>query len=355
MGPHLNDGQIEELFRPAWNGNAESPFDRGALEDIQAHLKTCDSCRERVLAQQRVMEQLALLKSNAPVSPGLLCPPDGVWIEVAAGIANPDAEKYLSHAMNCDHCGQLLNQAAGDFDEELTPQEEAQIASLASSTTAWQTKVAVRLQGIQAVSPAGSAPKPGWSSSMVAFLTPSRLALVAALAALILLGIGDYRLTGRLSSQSLQASADVNRLQRDVDLERAQIAELTAQLNKPAPSAPQPVQEANVASLTLDSGLSRGTGEMKRLSVPSGAGIVRITLHSTGNPDGVMREELLTVDRRKIWSQELRPSDAERKSGSLTLLIPAYLLTPEDYLIVLSRELPDGPEQVATYSFRVPR
>jgi len=94
---------------------------------------------------------------------------------------------------------------------------------------------------------------------------------------------------------------------------------------------------------------------MKRLSVPVGTDVARITLHVPESPDGVMREELLNFDRQKIWSQELRPSDAERTSKSLTLLVPAYLLTPDDYLIKLSREMPDRPEEVATYSFRVPR
>ena len=94
---------------------------------------------------------------------------------------------------------------------------------------------------------------------------------------------------------------------------------------------------------------------MKRLFVPAGAELVRITLHVPDAPDGAMREELLNFDRRRIWSQELKTSAAEMKSGSLTLLVPAYLLTPDDYLIKLSRETPDKPEEVATYSFRVPR
>jgi hypothetical protein len=68
-----------------------------------------------------------------------------------------------------------------------------------------------------------------------------------------------------------------------------------------------------------------------------------------------MREELLNFDRRRIWSQELKASAAETKSGSVTLLVPSYLLTPDDYLIKLSRETPDKSEEVATYSFRVPR
>jgi len=65
--------------------------------------------------------------------------------------------------------------------------------------------------------------------------------------------------------------------------------------------------------------------------------------------------ELQTVDGKKLWSQEMQPSGAESKSGSLTLFIPANLLAPDDYLIVLSHSMPEGSEELATYSFRVPR
>jgi hypothetical protein len=253
----------------------------------------------------------------------------------------------------------LLNFAAGDLLKELTPQEEAQIANLSSSTAVWQASLAKKLHGAQSVPPSLPVAKENWFRSVMASTTFSRLAFAAALVGLIVLGIRDYSLTAHLSSQSRQATAEVQRLEQDVLQQKAQIAELTAQLSSPvlatSSAVPQPGEEASIASLVLDAGLTRSTGEMKRLSIPVGTDVVRITLHLADKPDGVMREDLLDFDRQKIWSQELRPSDADKKSNSLTLLIPAYLLKPDDYLIKLSRELADSPAEVATYSFRVPR
>jgi len=356
---HLNADQIDELLRPPRGLQTGSDSDRGPLEDVCAHLRSCKSCEQQIMDRKKAMEQLALLKFDAAVSPGPQCPPGDVWMEVAAGIASSASDKYLSHASECDHCGRLLNQAAEDFIEELSPGEEAQIANLTSSTPGWQTRLATKLSDTQVFTPKIPAARHSWLPSIVGPLTPSRLALAVALAGLVVLGIRDYSLQAHLSSQSLQATADVQRLEQDVLQQKTQIADLTAQVSRPVPAsahaASQPPEERAIASLVLDAGLTRGAGEMKRLSVPLGTDLVRITLHVTDRPDGVVREELLNFDRQKIWSQELKASAAETKSGSLMLLVPAYLLTPDDYLIRLSRETPDKPEEVATYSFRVPR
>lgn len=359
MEPHLNRDEIDALLSPAWDLKAESHSDGGTLDIAHAHLIACETCLRRVLERKEAMERLALLKPNAPVSQSPECPPDDVWMEVAAGIATPSSEKFLGHAVECDHCGQLLNLAAEAFAEKLTPQEEAAIASLPSSTAAWQTSLATRLLSTQVVGSNIPAARSSWFSSTIGSLASSRLAFAAALAGIIGLGMWDYSLTAHLSSQSGQATADVHRLAQHVLQQKTQIADLTAQLSRPGASATsaasQPVEEASIASLVLDAGLTRSIGEMKRLSVPTGTHFVRITLHMPEIPDGVMHEELLNFDRQKIWSQDLRPSAAETKGRSLTLLVPAYLLTPDDYLIKVSRELQDRPGEVATYSFRVPR
>jgi len=367
LEPHLDADQIDVLLRSAWGLNAETlsepdPFELSGLglhEDAHAHLMRCESCQERVLEQKKAMERLALLRPNAPVARSPECPPEDVWMEVAAGIARRSSEIYLSHAVECDHCGQMLSRAAEDFVEELTPQEEVLIANLPSSTLNWQTRLANQLRSTRTA----TADRPHaigvWFSSIAASLTPSRLAFAAALAGIMVLGLRDYSLSRHLSSQSLQATADVQLLEQDVLQQKAQIADLTAKLNSPLASsaqmAPRQGEEPSIASVVLESGLTRSAGEMKRLSVPAGTELVRITLHIPDSPGGVMREELLNFDRRKIWSQELEASAAETKSRSLSIFIPAYLLKPDDYLIKLSRESQDRFDEVATYSFRVPR
>jgi hypothetical protein len=253
----------------------------------------------------------------------------------------------------------LLNEAANYFGNELTPQEEAQIASLSSATPGWQTQLAAQLSRTQAPNSLPPSARSRWIPAFLGSAFLPRAAFALALAAAVGLGIRDYTLSARLSSQSHQAGADLQRLQKNVLEQSAQIAVLTAQLNVPAKpadhNATRSDEETRIASLALDTGLTRGAGETKRLSIPAGASIVRVFLHIAEVPPGVIHEELQTVEGKKLWSQEMQPSGAESKSGSLTLFVPASLLAPDDYLIVLSHAMPEGPEELATYSFRVPR
>jgi hypothetical protein len=71
--------------------------------------------------------------------------------------------------------------------------------------------------------------------------------------------------------------------------------------------------------------------------------------------DGIVREDLVTAEGEKKWSQELRPPESEKRINSLSLLLPVFVLTPNDYQIVLSRQSSDGFERFATYTFRVTR
>jgi hypothetical protein len=242
---------------------------------------------------------------------------------------------------------------------DLTPQEEIQIAGLSSSTHDWQTKLAARLHAGHAHPRVGLLARYAWPSSLAKLFAPSRLAFAAALIGLIVFGVRDYRQAIFFSGQVSEKSADIHRLEGEVVRQKSQIGELSTKLDKlSAPgkaAAPQRSADAEAPSLTLNPGLTRGRGELKRLADPRGAGMVKISLRVADFPEGMLREELLTVDQRRVWAQELRPSDAEKNGRSLVLMIPPYLLTPDDYQIILSRKLPTGTEEVASYVFRVTR
>ncbi|HTV54207.1 MAG TPA: hypothetical protein VMI06_04755, partial [Terriglobia bacterium] len=304
-------------------------------------------------------ESLALLKTTGPGAKGLACPPDDVWLEIAAGIVHQDSEDRVNHAAECDHCGPLLRQAKEDFADELTPGEDGRIATLSISTADGQERLAIKLQNNPAPSPIVTSPKGRPPISLSSFLAPWRLAFAAALIALILLGIRDYRRVAHLSAGNLQTAAEVRRLEQTVLQQNRQIAELTSKPRvSKIPSTvppPQPAGSPQIASLVLDSGVTRGIGALKRLTVPKGADVARITLRSGEALEGIVREELITAEGQKKWSQELSPSETEKRTGSLSLLVPAYLLTPNDYQIVLSRQSSGGFEHFATYTFRITR
>jgi len=310
-------------------------------------------------AHEQAIESLALLKPKTPGAKGLICPPDFVWLDIAAGILDRDAENDLSHAAQCDHCGSLLRQAKEDFAEELTPEEETIIANLPSLHTAWQGRLAVKLEDTQAPLPVLSPPKDRSPSFLGRLLAPWRLALAAALIGLMLLGLRDYRRTADVIAQNSHATAEIQRLKQSVLQQNTRIADLTAESRRsstPLKAAePQPTGNVQIASLVLDPGLTRGIAGLKRLAVPRGTDIAKITLRLEESPDGLMREDLLTADGENKWKQELRPSESEKRTNSLSLWLPVYLLTPNDYQIVLSRQAPGGFERFATYTFRVPR
>jgi len=355
---HLNSDQINELLQPGASEGPRAAGNQGLLEDARRHLEGCTTCQERIRKQEQVIESLALLKTTGPGAKGLACPPDDVWLEIAAGIVHQDSEDRVNHAAECDHCGPLLRKAEEDFFDELTPEEDGRIATLSISTADGQARLAAKVRKDQPLVRVASPPKHRWPL-ILGSLATWRLAFAAALIGLIVFGVRDYRRMEYLSAKNLQATAEIRRLEQSVLQQNRSSAELTAEVRPSStPStAPQPQRTGNaqIASLVLDPGLTRGIGSLKRLAIPAGTDIAKISLRLVDAPDGVLREDLVTADGQKKWSQELRPAESEKKANRLSLLVPAYLLTPDDYQVVLSRQSLDGFERFATYNFRVIR
>jgi hypothetical protein len=356
---HLNSEEIDELLQSTTGDGPVETANPEHLEDARKHLKDCATCQMLMRAHEHATESLALLKPTNPGAKGPICPPDYVWLDIAAGILDRDAENDLSHAAQCDHCGSLLRQAKENFADELTPEEEAVIADLPSSTAAWQGRLAAKLQDAQAPLPVLSPPKDRSRSFPRRLLAPWQLAFAAAIIGLVLLGLRDYRRTADLISQNHQATAEIQRLKQSILQQDSRIADLAAESRRSSTplkaSEPQPTGSVQIASLLLEPGLTRGIAGLKHLAFPRGTDVAKITLRLEEAPDGLMREDLLTADGENKWNQELRPSESEKRTKSLSLWLPVYLLTPNDYQIVLSRQAPSGLERFATYTFRVIR
>jgi hypothetical protein len=355
---HLNNKEIDELLQSTTGDEPVESANPEHLEDARRHLNDCATCQMLMRAHEHATESLALIKPTNPGAKGPICPPDYVWLDIAAGILDKDAENDLSHAAQCDHCGPLLRRAKEDFADELTPEEEAMIANLPSSTTAWQDRLAAKLQDTQAPL-VPSSPKDRAPSFVRRLLAPRQLAFAAAIIGLIVLGLRDHHRTADLVTRNQQATAEIQRLKQSILQQNIQITELTAESKRSNTLAqapePQPTSQVQIATLVLDPGLTRGIASLKHLTIPRGTDVAKITLRLPETPDGVVREDLVTAEGQKKWSQELSPPASEKKTKSLSLLLPVYLLTPNDYQIVLSRQTPDGFERFATYTFRVSR
>ena len=115
------------------------------------------------------------------------CPDPLVWYEIASGELAPDpTQEYLQHATSCDYCGNLLSEAVSDLNDEPTPAEVKEIASLESARPKWQRRLAQRITGT--LTP-DSGSVPWWSRPRV-----RRFALVAAGLAVAVIAVQQLQL-----------------------------------------------------------------------------------------------------------------------------------------------------------------
>ena len=133
---HLSNAQIEQYGKRASGAGPETEA------WVETHLDDCPSCRGRVLEFQRT--QFALLpdpKVNTVSSSN--CPCEEDLRNLAAGLcAEPIANKLKAHASNCERCGPLLQEYIEDFSDESSPEEQAFLNRLRSSSPEWRQQKA---------------------------------------------------------------------------------------------------------------------------------------------------------------------------------------------------------------------
>lgn len=125
------------------------------------------------------------------------CPRPEVWREIAAGSTDPDLTlTCIEHASRCDTCGPLLRQAVAELSDlrpEMTEAERREISTLESAKPEWQMKLAQRIAGKLAPSPA---PVGGWRGWL-------HLPGLAALATVVVAAsVGSWVYTTRGSADS---------------------------------------------------------------------------------------------------------------------------------------------------------
>lgn len=120
--------------------------------------------------------------------------------------------------------------------------------------------------------------------------------------------------------------------------------------DKSTPNGP-----SSFVAVTLAPGLTRDGGEIKRIK-PSSNDQVVISLIVPETGYEVYRSRLLADDRSEVWTSDDLKSVQEAGTPVVVSTIPAGLLAPGDYRVVLSGRGINGPlEDVATYFFRVTR
>jgi hypothetical protein len=118
--------------------------------------------------------------------------------------------------------------------------------------------------------------------------------------------------------------------------------------------APPRTSVATVLSFLLSPGISRDSGEGKKIPIPQGAREIRLLLDLAADDYRSYSASLISVDDRKellSWQMLLARTVASGKAISLN--VPAKLLTPGDYQIQLNGETPAGrTEDIEHYYFR---
>ncbi len=189
------------------------------------------------------MEQIALLKPDSPGTKGPQCPPGNVWLEIAAGLVNPDSERYLNHAAECDHCGPFLRQVKEDFADDLTAEEARRVVALPSANADWQHRLAQSLSH----APEDTTPEPAEATTLAPSWHAKRFSwklpvLALAAVALVTIAVSEgLRMLRGPSVDQLLATAYTERRTMEVRIPGAQHSPLRVErgatdsnLEKPA-------------------------------------------------------------------------------------------------------------------------
>ena len=111
------------------------------------------------------------------------CQPMSVWLQICSGaLADNEAMKHLQHAAECRDCSNLLAEANACLSEDPTPEEEAILSMLSTTSLPGQFRLAARMQ--DAVTRARQVPKTSHSHWKISLpLIASLLAAACLIAA----------------------------------------------------------------------------------------------------------------------------------------------------------------------------
>jgi tetratricopeptide (TPR) repeat protein len=113
---------------------------------------------DSALADSKFANPKYQVQTQVRTAPTPECPSDDDLRQLAADLSPDDAARALTrHAATCDHCGPLLQTFTEDFSDDFSPEEQAVLANLQSSSAAWQKNTAREMLEVGGVSAASAA------------------------------------------------------------------------------------------------------------------------------------------------------------------------------------------------------
>jgi hypothetical protein len=230
----------------------------------------------------------------------IACPDPARWLEMAAGTGSPEIIAGLTeHAAGCAPCASQLREAIRVMAEEGDAAEDTFVAALDSSQPDWQKEMARQLGGRRTAVP--------WWKRRSTW----------AVAAIVVVAASGTLLVPRRAPPRVAVEG-------------------------PA---------VLIASVTLDSMMTRDLGSVPSLQMKPGAEWADITLQSV---DGLPRQllvQFLDVAEREVWRTELVLSDADAALGKVTVRLPASKL-PEGEYHISAGPVTGGSGKHASFVFR---
>lgn len=163
-------------------------------------------------------------------------------------------------------------------------------------------------------------------------------------------------------SQRVELEERQRETDRQINEERRHSQDLSAQLERERNErdqqtiTPEHRTNANIITLILTPGLSRGSGEAKKLIIPQATQQVMLQAAFNDGSHESYRAVIRTVEGRTVWSRpDLKPR-AKGGANVITLQMPASVFGNKDYILTLSGLTGNGDfEDVAEYSFNASR
>ena len=184
---HLNLHELRLFVSSRISQGVEADSPDAAREELEQHLLQCPRCKE-LSEQELVLSRLSMSQrgSQGPM-PKRLCPSRQEWMEIAAGLESPlETHDWLEHATECASCAKLLEQAAEQFTDEITPEEMQTLGALKSADEDWQKDVAHLMKALSAKESHPGALKRPWKMRSFLLQLGGTLAAVAILVSLAL-------------------------------------------------------------------------------------------------------------------------------------------------------------------------
>jgi tetratricopeptide (TPR) repeat protein len=294
---HLSNAQIEQYGKRASGAGPETEA------WVNQHLDDCSSCRSRVLDFQRTRFAL-LLNQKVNTVPSSNCPSEDDLRNRAAGLyPDPKAAQLKAHAATCGRCGPLLQEYIEDFSDESSPEEQAFLAQLRTSSPEFRQQKAREMLQREMLKKNPVTPEPAPATDWRRFFSWKWI-MVPATASVAIIAVGIWY------------------LQRDTP---EKVAKLEGQAFTEQRTTQMRIPYAGYAAFNQ----KRSGDTPSRSSLPQSLNLAadKIAKHLQKEPDDP--QWLMLSARLDLWDSNYKAalSSLERISDPQSIQSPEYLMT----------------------------